>query len=124
MACLRSQSADFTWGRKLGSGSFGVVYEVTRHADALTYAIKQMELKGMNQREQSDVVKEVQLLASFDSPYIIKYFDSFIDQSVLCLVMEFAARGNLHDYIRNINRNKLISHTALLTYLLRFTMTS
>ena len=112
MACLRSQSADFTWGRKLGSGSFGVVYEVTRHADALTYAIKQMELKGMNQREQSDVVKEVQLLASFDSPYIIKYFDSFIDQSVLCLVMEFAARGNLHDYIRNNKAGRVAEPTV------------
>ena len=107
MAVLRAPSSDFDWGRKLGSGSFGVVYEVSRKHDGRTYAIKQMELAGMKQREQADVVNEVQLLASFDSPYIIRYFDSFIDGSVLNLVMEMAERGNLHDYIRNYQASRI-----------------
>lgn len=37
----------------------------------------------------------MRILASIDSPYIISYKDAFIDDSCLCVVMEYADGGDL-----------------------------
>ena len=39
------------------------------------------------------------MLALLDSPYIIRYYDSFLQGSRLYIVTEYARHGNLHDYI-------------------------
>lgn len=41
-----------------------------------------------------------QVLSSLDSPYIIKYYDSFLEMGKLFIITEYAAAGNLHDYIK------------------------
>ncbi len=42
------------------------------------------------------------MLAAIDSPYIIKYKDSFIDsyEKCLCIIMEYAEGGDLSNLIK------------------------
>lgn len=50
---------------------------------------------------------EVYILASLNHPNIIQYFDSFIFENKLHIVMEYALQGNLHDYIKR--QDKLLT---------------
>lgn len=50
---------------------------------------------------------EVYILASLNHPNIIQYFDSFVLENKLHIVMEYALQGNLHDYIKR--QDKLLT---------------
>lgn len=86
---------DFEVQRKLGQGSFGVVYAVTRKRDLAkrrTFVIKQVEL-GPRRSEQEAAIDECRVLSKMDSKYVVKYFESFITKgSKLCIVMEYAPK--------------------------------
>jgi NIMA (never in mitosis gene a)-related kinase len=76
----RSCFEDFVIEGKLGSGSFGTVFKVTRKADGQQYALKEIDLRCMSEQEQEDCIKECSVLASLDSPHIIKFYDSFLQK--------------------------------------------
>ena len=46
-----------------------------------------------------DTLKEVSILASINSPYIVKYMDSFIEGNKLYLIMEYCEKGDISTYI-------------------------
>lgn len=76
----RSCLEDFVIQGKLGTGSFGTVYKVTRKADGQQYALKEIDLRCMSEQEQEDCIQECSVLAALDSPYIIKFYDSFLQK--------------------------------------------
>jgi serine/threonine protein kinase len=114
--------ADFEFVGRIGSGSFGTVHKVRRKgaswlelampcvpvltymtyaaADNNMYVIKQVKILVMSRKEQEAAINEVRILASLDSPYVIKYFDSFIDADSLNIVMELAEHGNLSQWLK------------------------
>ena len=91
---------DFEVQRKLGQGSFGVVYAVTRKRDLTkrrTFVIKQVEL-GPRRSEQEAAIDECRVLSKMDSKYVVKYFESFITKGTkLCIVMEYAPKVRHRD---------------------------
>eukprot|EP01052_Picozoa_sp_SAG31_P043788 SAG31_NODE_7412_length_1696_cov_1.253601_1_plen_200_part_00 len=86
---------DFEFQEKIGSGAFGTVYRVRRKVDGNVYVIKKVKILTMSRKEQESAINEVRIMASLDSPYVIKYYDSFIDGDSLNIVMELAEKGNL-----------------------------
>ena len=44
-------------------------------------------------------LNEVRVLAMLRHPHIIQYYDSFLHESAMMIVMEYAAGGTLHDLI-------------------------
>lgn len=54
----------------------------------------------MDRRGQDEAINEVHILASLDCPYIVKYYDSFIDNSVLYIIMEYCNKGDLGQLLR------------------------
>ena len=86
---------------KLGEGSYSTVYKVRRKADLKMYALKKVKLKNLSEKEKKNALNEIRILASIKSDHIISYKEAFIeekDQS-LCLVMEFANKGDLFQKI-------------------------
>ena len=61
----------------------------------------------MNQKEISNSLNEVRLLASIKSPYIIGYKDAFIDENTkcLCIITEFANQGDLAGKIKTLKKS-------------------
>jgi NIMA (never in mitosis gene a)-related kinase len=92
---------DFEVLNKLGQGSFGTVFKVRRKADRNLYVMKMINISQMDRRGQQESINEVKILASLDSPYIVKYYDSFLENKTLHIVMEYCDKGDLSQSIRN-----------------------
>jgi NIMA (never in mitosis gene a)-related kinase len=94
---LKMSLQDFEFHEKLGEGAFSTVFRVTRKADSLVYALKQVKLSGLSRKEKENALNEIRILASFDHPNIISFKEAFLDEksSTLCIVMELAVGGDL-----------------------------
>lgn len=93
---------DFHVLAKLGLGAYGSVYQVVRKADHHTYAMKRVNLDGLDQRDLAMALNEIRLLASFRHPRIIRCYETFMDGPThLCIVMEYCG---FQDLARKIQR--------------------
>ena len=86
---------------KLGEGSYSIVYKVRRKADLKMYALKKVKLKNLSEKEKQNALNEIRILASIKSDHVISYKEAFIEEKdqILCLVMEFANKGDLFQKI-------------------------
>jgi len=93
--------------KKLGDGSYSVVYKVRRKADNNIYALKKVNLQKLKDKEKQNALNEVRILASVKSPFVISYKEAFIEDSdkSLCIVMEYADRGDLYQKIVQFKRS-------------------
>ena len=101
-----TKMADFDVVRKLGEGSFGVVWAVTRRRDRgdsrrRTFCLKQIAM-GPRRASQEEAINECRVLAKLDSPHVVKYHESFVADggNKLCIVMEYAPRGTVRELIK------------------------
>ena len=76
------------------------MYRAERHQDGLVYVIKTIPIGELSHSEQMEAINEVKLLASIQSPYVVKYFDSFVEQETLHIVMEYCNRGDLKGLLK------------------------
>ena len=53
--------ADFQICRLLGKGSYGSVYKVIRKSDNQEYAMKEVSLKDLSQKEREEAVNEIRM---------------------------------------------------------------
>ncbi|OMJ69762.1 hypothetical protein SteCoe_32427 [Stentor coeruleus] len=92
---------------KLGEGSYSVVFKVLRKTDSQVYALKKVKFNSLNSRDKQNALNEIRFLASIVHPNIVGYKEVFIDDptSSLCLVMEYAAKGDLLQMINNHKKN-------------------
>ena len=99
---------------KLGDGAYSVVYKVRRKADNKLYALKKVKMQTLNEKEKNNSLNEVRILASIKSPFVISYKEAFISQEdkCLCLVMEYADRGDLYQKILAHKKNKKLFEEA------------
>jgi NIMA (never in mitosis gene a)-related kinase len=79
----------------LGRGAYGQVYKAKRVADGVTYAVKVVNLNALKPDEIETSVNEIRLMASFTSPFIIRFYDSFCNNKRLYIVTEYARIGDL-----------------------------
>ena len=69
--------------------------------------IKQISLLGLTEKQITENKSEAKLLSQIKSNYVVKYYDSFIDNNNLYIVMEYCEGGDLFQYIEK-NRKKKI----------------
>ena len=92
---------DFQIISKLGEGAYSTVYKVKRNIDNKIYALKKVKLLNLSQKEKENSLNEVRILASVKSNFVVSYKEAFFDEkdNTLCIVMEFADRGDLYQKI-------------------------
>lgn len=108
---VRSKISDFKILSRLGEGSFSTVYKVERLTDNKIYAMKKVRMGRLSEREKSNALNEIRILASARCDHIIEYKDSFFDGSsdCLCIIMEFAGEGDLLEKLnklKTLNKSK------------------
>lgn len=64
--------------------------------------MKTIRMMSLSSKEKNNALNEVRLLASIDSPNVIKYKDAFFQEcgNMLSIVMEFADGGDLAGFIK------------------------
>ena len=94
---------------KLGEGSYSTVYKVKRKEDDKIYALKKVKLSNLNEKEKTNSLNEVRILASVKSNYVISYKEAFFDEkdSTLGIVMEYADNGDLYKKILEYKNKKI-----------------
>lgn len=107
MSC--STIDDFEFLDQIGVGAFSKVYKVKRKIDNEIYALKQVNLSTLSEKEKDNAFTEIKILSCIDNPHIIAYKDSFIDKktNTLYLIMEYAAYGDLDHQIAQHIKNRV-----------------
>jgi NIMA (never in mitosis gene a)-related kinase 1/4/5 len=82
---------------KLGEGAFSNVFRVRRKTDNMIYALKKVKFGSLGAKDRENALNEVRLLASVSHANIVAYKEAFFDEgtNTLCIVMEYAAGGDL-----------------------------
>ena len=100
--------------KTLGKGSYGIVYKVQKQNTNEIYVLKRIPLKGLSEKEISEVRQEAKILSSINSDFVVKYFDSFEENNNINIVMEYCDKGDLNDFIlRKKEENKLIEEEII-----------
>lgn len=61
----------------LGEGSYGKIFKVReKHGEKRVLAIKEIDQAEL--RNDYEALAEINVMARMDSPYIVKYYDSFV----------------------------------------------
>ena len=59
-------------------------------SDKKLVIIKQIPVEQMTKEERQTALNEVKVLSMLDHPYIVKYFENFLEDKALMIVMEYA----------------------------------
>lgn len=86
----------------LGEGSFGAVYKGVDKRSGKSVAIKVIDVENADD-EVDDIIQEIAILSGIDSPYVTKYYGSYLKGSELWIVMEYCAGGSCGDLLRSGN---------------------
>ncbi|CAG2164963.1 unnamed protein product [Oppiella nova] len=81
----------------IGSGGFGTVFKVRHRIDEHIYAVKRVEIKDASEKHLQRVYNEVKNLGKVRSKYVVEYYNSWTEESVLYIQMELCSQN-----LRNI----------------------
>ncbi|ELP88716.1 tyrosine protein kinase, putative [Entamoeba invadens IP1] len=85
--------------KKLGEGSFGVVFKGIFRENVV--AIKKMKNVLDDDKSMDEFEKEVAMLDKFRCEYIIHFYGAVFIPSKICMVTEFAQFGSLQDLMKH-----------------------
>uniref|UniRef100_A0A7E4W2J0 non-specific serine/threonine protein kinase n=2 Tax=Panagrellus redivivus TaxID=6233 RepID=A0A7E4W2J0_PANRE len=83
----------------VGKGSFGSAILYRRRADNTLVVLKEINMLELSVTERQLSLNEVVLLSRMDHPHIISYYDSFEENGILMIEMEYADGGTLAQYL-------------------------
>ncbi|KAJ0255657.1 Serine/threonine-protein kinase ATG1a [Hirschfeldia incana] len=98
-AAARRLVGDYELGRRLGSGSFAVVWQAKHRSSGLEVAIKEIDKKLLNPKVRDSLLKEISILRTIDHPNIIRLHESIETGDRIFLVLEYCSGGDLAEYI-------------------------
>ena len=106
--------------KKIGEGSYGLVYLVISQKTSIRYVLKKIDLKGLSKEEIKETSNEVNLLKKLDHPNIIKFIDVYKSRRYLELFMEYAERGDLYEQIcKQKKKNKPFEEKKIIDWLIQ-----
>ena len=107
----------YTIGEELGSGTFGDVFKVTSRDTGREYAMKREDRISEDSKPRRQ--EEVKALRKCEHKNIVKYYDDFIEENVVRIVLEYCPGGDLAKQINKQRElRKYIAHELMLEWIL------
>jgi serine/threonine protein kinase len=84
----------------IGYGSYGTVYKAEHIPTKKQVALKDINISDLSTDEINRLVNEISIQKCNTSDYIIKYYDSFVDNEHVYIISELAINGDLQTLVR------------------------
>ena len=95
---------DYIIIKKLGEGTFGIVYEVKNKNNNAIRAMKVIKKSFLNNLEDSEIKKEIDILKKLNHPYIMKIYEYYINSDSVIIISELCEEGDLVSKINKIGK--------------------
>ena len=95
---------DYEVLEKLGEGTFGRVFKVKNKNNNCIRAMKQIGKKFIGDLNDSEVLKEIEILKQLNHPYIMKLYEYYVNDDNLFLISELCDEGDLQKKIVKIGK--------------------
>lgn len=87
------------------------------------FALKTMNLARLNEKDKKMAESEAEFLRVITGPTIIKFYESFIENQNIYIVMEYAESGSLAEKIRkHVVQKKKFEEDVILMYTAQITL--
>jgi calcium-dependent protein kinase len=106
----------------LGNGAFGKVrLYLDKQCRDMKFAIKTLKKENISQDLLNCITSEVKILSELDHPNIVKYYETYEDDSFIHIVMEYLQGEDLYKLInkRKYSNFKEKDAAEIMTYLLK-----
>jgi calcium-dependent protein kinase len=90
-------------GKQIGDGGSSKIFVCTHKRTRQKRAVKQIPKSNISSREK--FLNEVAILGELDHPNLLRLYESFEDEEDYFIVTDFAAGGDLYDYLSANYRN-------------------
>ncbi|CAD8091256.1 unnamed protein product [Paramecium sonneborni] len=108
------QYSQYNRVKALGEGAYGKAYLVKDVNDGSFWVQKQIDINLMTEKEKIETYREFKVLQQLQHPNIIKFRDVYLTTSgKLCIIMEYADRGDLGQIIKSQNGKQLPENQIL-----------
>ncbi|KAK1408511.1 hypothetical protein QVD17_40348 [Tagetes erecta] len=91
---------DYVVGKKLGSGSFSVVWLARHKIHGTEVAIKEIVTGRLNKKLEESLMSEIDILRNINHPNIIRLLDMIKEPGKIHLVLEYCKGGDLSMFIQ------------------------
>ena len=100
---IKINSEEYKINGEIGVGGYGIVYKLQKGNNY--YAYKQIPINNMTKEIIDKYKEEVNILSKFNSKYIVKYYNSYINDGYLNILMEYGGELNLKQFIKKFKDN-------------------
>jgi calcium-dependent protein kinase len=106
------------FGRIIGSGKFGIVRIARPKSDPnMKFAIKSITRNAIK-GDIKMLTRELDILIEVDHPNIVKFYEMFVDQDYVHIVMEYCTGGELFERITKKGKIKEKDAAKIVKYVL------
>jgi len=88
--------------KQIGKGYFGKVSIVVPKNDTQkSYACKSIDKSKLNSQKIQNILREIETLSLVDHPNIVKFYETYNDESNFHIIMELCTGGDLFNHVAN-----------------------
>ena len=122
---------DYIIIKRIGFGSSGLVYQVYKNNDQnkTILILKQIPFINVTNdfeettRKLKEAKNESLILSKLSFEYVVKYYDSFIEDDCLNIIMEYCEKGDFGTYINNLaQKNNYLSEQQIWHFFIQISL--